>query len=373
MLADALLHPGTRHGIVSITLDQARLSWDLAAAIAQENQIIRHLVAKKGIKETPFPTIRFKNGSTITARSTARGGIYIRGHKFHTLRVDEADYIPEKTIDEAIRMTLADIGGELILLTTPKPKRGLVYRELQRGLAGHPTVYAQQGPTFENPNVDHDYIRSLRDRMTASAWAREILGLYSDDDTVAFRWDDIVASYQDADWELNRGPHRDSDGIVDRSYVAGWDLAKTTDWTVGTVLDITTVPHKLVHWERFNRRPWPEVAERIRHVHKDYRCYKTLIDATGLGGVVLDLLTDIGAEGFIFNKNSKIELIGNLQLAFEKRTIQAPFIQQLVDELQAYVLDDDEELVTDSVMSLALAEWAAGPRYKVEYAPGLYS
>lgn len=358
----ALTHPRTRQGIVSVTLDQARLSFDIVTMLAEREPLVRALV--RDVRMTPFPTIRFKTGSEVTVRTTARDGIYLRGHKFHRVVVDEADYLPERIIDEVIRMTLADYGGQLVLISTPRARRGLVYRELSRGLAGDERVYVQQGPTWENPNVDHDYIRALRDRMTEAAWLREVEGQYVDDDAAVFRWDDIRAAYEAATWELPEPPK------AGRRYVQGVDLARDVDWTVHVVLDATKRPYRIVHYERYQRTPYPVVASRIRELHERYRCHETVIDATGVGAAVLDEVRDV-ARGLTFTMRTKRDLIGALQLALEKRQLQFPFVRELVDELASYAWDD-AKLVTDSVMALALALHAAGPERGVEFAPSLW-
>jgi len=358
----AVFRPKTRQGIVSVTLDQARLSFDVALMMCQRQPLLAALVDK--VRETPFPLLRFKHGSEITVRTAAREGIYLRGHKFHRCIVDEADYLSERLINEVVRMTLADVGGQLVLISTPRARRGLVYRELQRGLAGDPAVYAQQGATWENPNVDHDYIRSLRDRMTASAWQREVEGVYADDDAAVFGWQHIQAAYEAADWTLPLPPD------AKKRFVCGADLAKSEDHTVITVLDATSKPYRLAYFERFQRLPWPAVAARIREVHQRYGCHQTLIDATGVGDAVLDEVRDV-AQGYVFTQRSKLDLLTNLQVALEKREVQFPFIRELVDELQGYSFDD-KALQTDCVMSLALAVWAAGPRGRVEFAPSIW-
>jgi hypothetical protein len=361
-LHHAVTQPNSRQCVVSITLDQARLSWDVACMFCQREPLLRALVDR--IKETPFPTLRFKHGSEIMVRTAARDGIYLRGHRFDRVIVDEADYLSERLIDDVIRMTLADVGGQLVLISTPRARRGLVYRELQRGLAGDPSVYAQTGPTWDNPHVNHAYIQSLRDRMTAAAWQREVEGIYADDDAAVFGWQHIQAAYDEATWTLPEAP------VVGRRYVAGWDLAKHDDMTVCCLLDATQTPYRLVHFERFQRQPWPFVAARIRDVHQRYRCHQTLIDATGVGDAVLDEVRDV-AQGFVFTHRSKIDLLTGLQLALEKRQLRVPFVRELVDELQAYAWDD-AKLQTDCVMALALAVWAAGPRGRVEFAPNLW-
>lgn len=359
----AVTRPGSRQGIVSVTLDQARLSFDVAIQLCEREPLLRALV--RDLRMTPFPTLRLKTGSELTVRTAAREGIYLRGHKFHRVIVDEADYLSERLIDEVIRMTLADVGGQLVLISTPRARRGLVYRELQRGLAGDPTVYAQQGATWENPNVDHAYIQALRERMTQAAWMREVEGQYVDDDAAVFRWADIQAAYEGVVYELPSPPR------PGRRYVQGVDLAKHEDWTVHVVLDATERPYQLVAFERYQRTPWPAVAAKIREVHQRYQCHQTLIDATGVGDVVLDEVRDI-ARGLVFTSRTKLDLITNLQLVIERHELRFPFVRELVDELQAYAWDD-AKLTTDCVMAMALACWAAGPRSSVELGPSLWS
>jgi len=347
----AVFRPKTRQGIVSVTLDQARLSFDVALMMCQRQPLLAALVDK--VRETPFPLIRFKHGSEITVRTAAREGIYLRGHKFHRCIVDEADYLSERFINEVVRMTLADVGGQLVLISTPRARRGLVYRELQRGMGGDSTVYAQQGATWENPNVDHEYIRSLRDRMTAAAWQREVEGVYADDDAAVFRWEDIQAAYEGVDWALPLSPD------PKRRWVGGADLAKAEDWTVITVLDATQKPYRMAYFERFQRAPWPAVEARLRAVAQQYgiRTHDFAIDATGVGAAVLDGVKDI-ATGFTFTARSKVDLLTNLQVFLERRQLRFPFVRELVDELQSYAWED-KDLVTDTVMALALACWAA--------------
>lgn len=361
LLHYAIFSPGSRQAVISVTVDQARIIFDRALAFINGSPILTELF--KEVKLTPFPRLRTVHGSEITVRSTARGGTYIRGHKFHRVFVDEADYLPDSIIDEAVRMTLADTGGQLIMMSTPR-RRGLLYREFRKGQAGHPDVYAQTGPTFENPNLDHDYIRRLREHMTEAAWAREVEGLFVDSDRAVFGWPHIEAAYAGADWEVPEPP------APGRTYVVGADLAKKEDFTVIIVLDISARPYRLVYFERFNRQPWPVVADRIRAAASRYRAARTLIDATGVGEAVLDELRDV-AEGLVFTTRSKLDLITELQMALEKREVKFPFIRELVDELAAYELPDDK-LITDCVMALALAVWAASPRYQVEFAPSIW-
>lgn len=356
VLEFAILHPESSQCIVSISLDQARLSWDRAVAVLSSSALLSSFISS--IKLTPFPTITLKNGSTVTARSASHDGKYLRGHKYHRVFVDEAEYVKDVVIDDAIRMTLADVGGELVMTTTPRKRGSYVHRrytDLQDALlkdAATP-AYVQTGSSFQNPYINHEYLLAMQTQMTREAWQREVEGVWASSEQAVFSWDDIQRAYLSADWEI---PEEWQDG---RRYIAGWDLAKEQDWTVGIVLDATEMPLRLVAFERFRQRHWQDVAEIIKHMHYRYQCAATVVDATGLGAVVLDMLGEV-AQGFVFTRESKVNALYNLQVLLQHGRLRFPFIRELVDELNGYEWED-KALVQDCVMALALACWAAYP------------
>lgn len=346
--------------VVSITLDQARLIWGEAVSLALNSPLIAPLVAGKP-RETPFPKISFVNGSFIEARSVARNGLYLRGHDYDRVVIDEADYVPERVVDEVVRMTLADRDGQLVFTTTPKPRRGLVYKMFKRGQeAEHPGLFTYSGSTFQNPHVSHSYIEAQRARMTKGQWSREVLGLYAGDDDSVFGWDFIQEAY--SEWA---GPDTYTLPTIEppqpgRRYVLGADVAKKQDKTVIVVADATRRPYRAVYFDSFNKMPWPALGRKIGLIAKSYKVREAdaYVDITGPGQQLEDELKGI-ATGFTFTNRSKLELLTYLQLALEKGHLSFPFIQQLVDELSGYEWEDDE-LDTDAVMGLALAVWAVG-------------
>lgn len=346
----ALTHPNSKQAIISVTLDQAQTVFNYINDFITQNELLKIFVAK--VRQQPFPTIYFKNDSFITTRAAARQGLYLRSHGFDRVYADEAEYLSESILVEVVSMTLADRGGQLFLTTTPKHVRGYVYRLLERGLSGDPSVYAQTGTTFDNPYINREFVESLRDQMPAVVWQREVEGKYVDDTESVFRFEDIQAAYDDVGWDVPEAP------VAGRRYVQGVDLAKTNDHTVHIILDVTERPYRVVFFERYQRVPWPAVSARIRELHNRYQCRQTLVDATGVGSAVMDELADI-AKPFVFTAKSKVELITSIQVALEKRHLRFPFIRVLVDELHSYRYKDDD-ISTDTVMALGLALRAAG-------------
>jgi len=116
LLTFALLVPNSYQLVTSITLDQARIVFDAVARFCDCPRFRKHF---KSIRTSPFPTLTLQNGSEIWVRSTARDCAYIRGHRFHRILVDEAAYLTKSHI-EVLRTRLADVGGDLILISTPK-------------------------------------------------------------------------------------------------------------------------------------------------------------------------------------------------------------------------------------------------------------
>lgn len=348
----ALMRPQSRQCIASISQTQARIAWDIIVAVCSNNPLISPLVAQ--IRQTPFPEISFRTGSRITARSTSHDGKYLRGHKFDRVFVDEAEYVKDLVIEDVVRLVLADTGGELILTTTPRRRGSLVFRSFM-DIVSHPreTEYAQSGNSFENPFINHEYLRALQERMSREAWQREVEGVWTSSEGAVFEWDDVQRAYETVDWEIPEPPQ------PNRRYVAGWDLAKEEDFTVGVVIDATELPLRVVDWERFHRLSWTQIKERIEQKHEMYRCERTLVDSTGVGAVVQEMLGEV-ATGFVFTKQSKADLIYNLQVLIQQTKLLFPFIRELVDELSAYQLDD-RNITQDCVMALGLACWAASP------------
>lgn len=66
-------------------------------------------------------TIEFINGSTLQFLSTDNYNT-IRGFSFNYMVVDEAAYVKEEAINEAVFPTLSAIGKKCLIISTPKAK-----------------------------------------------------------------------------------------------------------------------------------------------------------------------------------------------------------------------------------------------------------
>jgi hypothetical protein len=373
---------------VAMSADQAEIVFKEAKRLLQVNGL-RPLV--KAFRSSPFPHIIFTNGSVMHCRSAHDDGKYIDGHRYRYLSIDEAGWIPNLRylMTNVILMRLAG-GGEIDLIGTPKGYNDL-YFYFERGQRGVPNYYSQRGSIYDNPFLPEDDIK-MRDALLASAdpKVREqvLYGEFVDFSGLAFTRDQRDNAF---DPEL---PHH-RPYIEGHRYVVGWDLGRTTDFTVGIVIDITTRPWHVVSFTRLNRVSWEEIYATIGRVANEYHIRWSRIDATGpQGDVIEEELTKRGIQTDPYKSATKVlktDLINTLQNAFDEGRIAKDFIEvidpetgsksiqpllqqpgegnwgairlpcitQLMDELGVYSLDDKDIPFTDSVMSLALATHAA--------------
>lgn len=371
---------------VAMSADQAEIVFKEAKRLLQ-SKLLRPLV--KEFRSSPFPHIVFTNGSVMHCRSAHDDGKYIDGHAYRYLSIDEAGWITNlrNLMTNVILMRLAG-GGMIDLIGTPKGYNDL-YFYFERGQRGVKGYYSQRGSIYDNPHLPAEDIK-MRDELLMSADPKKrqqvLFGEFVDFTGLAFTRDQ-------RDNAFDPGlPHhvKRQDG---HKYVVAWDLGRTSDFTVGIVLDITVKPWVLVSYTRLNRVSWEEIYATIGRVAEEYGIRWSVIDATGPQGDVIEeelAKRKIPVDGYKSStKALKTELINGLQNALDEGrqpsgwydetdehgnvfqmpllqdpgtgwgALRLPCITQLMDEMGIYSLDDKDIVFTDSVMSLALAVWAA--------------
>jgi hypothetical protein len=370
---------------VAMSADQAEIVYREAKRLLQGP--LKRMVA--AFRTTPFPHIVFKNGAVMHCRSAHDDGKYIDGHGYRYLSIDEAGWITNlrHLMTNVIIMRLTG-GGHVDLIGTPKGFNDL-YFYYERGQRKVPGYYSQRGSIYDNPFLPPDDIK-MRDQLLASADPKVrqqvLFGEFVDFTGLAFTRDQRDNAFDPA---LSHfvAP------VSGRKYVVAWDLGRTTDFTVGIVLDITERPWRLVHFVRLNRVSWETIYDTIKATAELFGIRWSVIDATGpQGDVIEEELTKRGVQvdGYkSTTKALKVDLINGLQNALDEgrgvtgyydqtdeqgNTFQIPILQQpgtgwgvlrlpcitqLMDEMGVYSLDDKDIAFTDSVMSLALAVHAA--------------
>lgn len=340
----------------SITQDQAGIIFNEALRLARQSPFVEPLIQE--ISRSPFPRLMFGNGSVIEARSTQNRGEYLLGNDYDYFIFDEAAFEThaEYVVEEVIQMRLVDREGMLDLVSTPNGKNWFYrrFRELEKQAEG---AYTQQGDSRENEFISRKYLSERIELFSADRVAQNIMGHFVDSGREILAGDDIDAALSAAANAIT-GPDTTT------RLISGWDLARKRTATVGITVAVNQAGQiRVAAVERIKSMNWNYVFERIRKRQREFPG-TLIIDASGLGDVVLNELSDLAPIPFIFTEKSKAALLTNLEIAHTKREIAydrweikeaSGKVWSLEDELREAAWDDNGRC--DALMALALAIW----------------
>jgi hypothetical protein len=342
----------------SITQDQARIIYDTVLRILNSTCLIEGLIKKETV--TPYPRLVLGNGAIIEARSTQRRGQYLLGHDYDYFIFDEVAFESEAefVVNEVIKMRLADRMGRLDLVSTPNG-RNWFYRKMKE-LKDRPNkAYVQSGDTRENMYISKEYLQMQVEYLSDKRVAQNIMGQFVDSggEIIPGRYIDEALISESA---------RNAFAVSDKKngfYLSGWDLARKKTATVGITVEIADNIATIVELTRIRKWDWNIIIEAIRKQQRRFPG-RLIIDATGLGDVVVSQLADLNPTSVIFTTKTKAELLTNLELFHSLKRIKYARwerpdengrVWSLEDELRSATWDDNNQC--DAVMALSLALW----------------
>jgi len=342
--------------VASITQPQANLVFSQVLRLLRQSPLVSSLMSD--LIWTPFPCLTFGNGATIEARTTQNRGEYLLGNDYDLFIYDEVAFetSPEYVVEEVILMRLADREGRLDLVSTPNGKNWF-YRRAREISEGNRPGYFQSGDSRDNPNVSRDFLEERAKYFSENRLKQNIMGQFVDAGGEILKGEYVDAALDAA---------RRARGTVDPKtcrYISGWDLARKKTATVGVTVEVKDGSAGVVALERFKQFDWVVVLEKIRQRQQLYPG-QLVIDATGLGDVVIEQLRDYRPEAVIFTTASKAELLTNVELWHARKAIaydrwELPDgpgkVWSLESELRAARWDDNNEC--DALMALGLALW----------------
>lgn len=360
--------PHTHGWIVAPTYPMAEQSWRELKAFMP-----KHLVARIDNNKLRMETSK---GGVIEVKSAHKPDDLV-SVGLDILLVTEAARVPELAWLN-LRPTLNSPGrlGLAILNSTPKGvnwfSRAYWFGQefLSDGMPNPtyiPTYWSMTAPTLQNSYLSPDQrneIELARNEMPEDAYAQEYLAKIVENGSTVFRRVEGALG-----GTLLFAP------VPGHRYVMGVDLGKVRDFTVMTVMDLES--KQVVHWERINKLDWDFIIDEVVKTGRRWRVVKMMIDQTGVGGPVVDIIkkkfNSSVVEGYVSGSNKqKVDLIQPLQVAIEKRQIMFPKIDVLYTELTEYeyqitekgnwTMAAPEGKHDDAVISLALAWRAAAQR-----------
>lgn len=269
-----------------------------------------------------------------------------RGRKYARVIVDEAGIVRDLELiwTQAIRATLTDLKGDAWFLGTPKGC-GYFHRLYVRGQQGEADWASWRFATVDNPYIDPGEIESARRELPELAFRQEFLGEAVEDGSNPFGLPFIRAAIA----PLSSAP----------AVAWGWDLAKSSDYTVGVGLDRDGTTAR---FERF-QQPWQET---LRDIRQHTGTMPALIDSTGVGDPIFEQLARAAHnyDQFKFTATSRQQLLEGLAAAIQQGAVRFPD-GPIVRELESFGYEYSRSggvkyrapdgLHDDCVMALALA------------------
>lgn len=288
---------------------------------------------------------------------TADNPTSLLGEGLDFLVMDEASRLKPSIWESHLSQRLIDRKGWALLISTPRGK-GYFYDLWRRGQpGGDPEFESWNQASSKNPLLDAAAIEEERERLPDRVFQQEYMASFLEGNGSVFS---NVRDLATVEWQAPD---------PNEWYVAGLDLAKISDYSV---LIIMNSKWEVVFVDRFNRMDWNTQVARIRGHCDRYKHARVLVDSTGAGEPVFESLRYNGlyADEYPLTARSKADLINNLVLRMEQRSIKLPradLCPELIEELEAfqYSVTDQGNIKSgaphgvhdDMVIALALAVW----------------
>jgi hypothetical protein len=336
--------------------------------------------------------VTFPSGGSVTFRSLDDPD-NARGLTANGVVIDEAPLVQERAWYEVIRPIISDTDGWAMLMGTPKGKN-FFWRESVQA-KNRPDSVSFQAPTLgvrksvygslertphplENPFFKFEEAQLLADTMTEQTFQQEFLAQFVDSGGGVFRH--VTDAPEARLQERAQAGHR---------YVMGVDWGKYNDFTVITILDLTTT-HTTLHatvgspWDRrempilevcyidrFNQVDYTVQMGRLLAAYEKFMPSVIVAERNAAGEPLLEVMQRMNLPVWPFTTGNatKALAIDALALALERGQLALPQSEMLMNELMAYDAERlpggglrysaPEGMHDDIVMSLAMAMWGA--------------
>lgn len=146
----------------------------------------------------------------------------------------------------------------------------------------------------------------------------------------------------------------------DRDYVIAADWAKSQDWTIIVVFDVTETPIRMAYFLKIQRNPYPYMVGLFNKLAKMYNA-EAIHDATGLGSVVSDLIdTTNKVRNFQMAGRQRDDMLSDFVAAVENDQIRAANISELHSIVKYASVEDlfsrgKEYHLPDEICAMGLA------------------
>jgi len=286
------------------------------------NNAAHEIIVKSNKAELTF---EFVNGSTLIFLSSERPDS-IRGYSFNYVVIDEAAFVTENAVNEAIFPTLSALGKKCLIISTPKSKNWF-YTHYLKGLNEGGDYISFNGKSADNPYISQQFIEEQRKSLPASIFKQEYEAEFTDSGNDVFTGIDYVCNINQ--WDV---PQRNG------RYYFGCDTGLTNDYSVLTILDESGRVAKIV---RVNGIPFEEIGKLFIAELKRYPILGGYVESNSIGRPMFELIkSEIRkTQDFYTTNETKNQGIRNLIYKIQNGELELPdekLFPHLKQELQAY-------------------------------------
>ena len=320
------------------------------------------------IPDTEYKGYVSKHNVHLEYRTADDHGKAVQGRTKYLITFDEAGRHkdPLGLLGSDIAPRTIDSRGLVVTATTPHLETSSNYEEMwERGNPSNPDrgkyTISFNGSMTENPHVTQQMREESLEDQPPYLWPQVIDGKFIQSEDAFFSADTI-------NWAAQNIPNRRR-RTRGHTYIIGWDLAiaKAGDRSIGVVVDISTVPCRVVEMLELKKgTKHPQIIVEMDkmlsfyHNEKDGCIARMVYDATGMGGQMFK--TEVAVlyprpKGYNFAGllSKKLNLLKSVSILLSKKQLIYPKeCTRLRYELKNYKRGDTK-LETDTVMALALA------------------
>jgi hypothetical protein len=270
-------------------------------------------------------TIQFTNGSTLQFLSTDNYNT-IRGFSFHYMVIDEAAFIKEDAINEAVLPTLTALGKKCLIISTPKSKNWF-YNWYLRGTTSNNVYIAFKGISQDNPYVDKEFLIEQYKSLPNEIYNQEYLAEFTDAGNDVFTNLDLVCIRNE--WGIPTRGER---------YYIGVDTGITNDFTVCSIQSESGRVEKII---RTNGRTFEEIGKDIVLECSRWNVVGGFCETNGIGLAMFELLKPRirKLQGFTTTQDSKTKAVRKLIYDIQEGKVELPSKQlmpEVFNEFSAY-------------------------------------
>lgn len=384
----------------ALTLNQAKLVLNNIIDLCQASPFMQSISFLQDIKNGQSPELYTCLNSRLDVRPTVHGGRHILGEYYDLVNIDEAASEPD--LNHLRHKTLGsrrtDVNGRIFYTSTPQGASTFreIWFQLAEAKKKGKDVVLGRFEVWDNPVNNIEFVEDLKRNMTQAQIQEEIYGKFSDFSSSFFNVGDIVKAFNkgagdsifiplddpitaDCLCETNNlNKPYEVRSLAGRKYYTGVDIAaQGEDSTVLITLEDYNNKLSVVAYERVGKLGMLGKSGCIERINRRFQQYGGIIyyDGSSMAGnqlteVLADKLpkriTD-NCRSISFTRkpgnsqlNHKKLMLQDLSLTFERQIISIPDCEDtktLKSELRFYQLDD-EKIHQDTVMALALANYA---------------